>query len=900
MITQSKVRCLVAGIVVCGMQVGVYAANAHPPRTGEALAAQRAPAARINNEEHAPLMGVYCSPPGSVVYLARMIYVPILSALVTAGLIDLHSTKAGIAQYSWAQGVDALIAKVKDLYTEELSVLRTYDATLCLLPTAVLGALGITISYTGTDGSLPVYKEDARALMRMVVHVSEHVDMHREILERAVDSYIAHGGNGSDQIVRPRSIRRALLALHAPEWLCAKFGRFPGQGNGQLGFDGELDEASSTGGSEEDDASTDSHFSFGNAQDGRLGVISVLVRVQTFPNFKRAVLKEPHRLDFSGKSLNAINDLATVLNAVLSPAELAAITELDLSDNMIGELKASCCACLPALKKLDLSNNPIGMLSSEALSGLGALEELCLSNIVNIAIPAGFLRPVPRLQNLYASACGLTNADFLAEVRQLRVCDLSGNRLTALPPAAHLQQLRSLNLMDNAIGTVSVAQLPLNAGGRLLVRSLLLNNNQIESLPGAFFDAIAEVENVVITLQNNPMWGPLHRGLAEVSEQMRNTGFMQLDETARVHGVSIAHMVERAIFSDMQDKVCARLGVDNAMIPEVIVHEMARRRALASIRTGSADTFQWMREHKKAIIFGAIIVGAVAGGGIAFFAKAAATAALKAIGIGAGIGGVVGGLAAAAGCSYASSNRNVYWTVGGTRAYMTTELKMLYCGVYRLVCMLSLLKQYLAATNTCLHWLMRYDEYLGDPDHIRKVMEHLEEQLHLGVQHVFARADDPTTIAMLYELVQADPLTEIRRYAPDDLFVGTTIADVTLLDGATIPLIGPERLSTLRMAIVRFARAALVLRKVLVNRYVGTIDYTGMCKIIAEVASLREALQLVTDDVLAVVIPQATGAEPVHAAWHDELVHFRNVAQDTDVLIRKCMRHRDFVGRITS
>ena len=148
----------------------------------------------------------------------------------------------------------------------------------------------------------------------------------------------------------------------------------------------------------------------------------------------------------------------------VTPAHLAAIETLDISQDGIQSLKSGDFSGLPALTSLRLDGNTISNISP--LSGLTALEELNLRNT--------FISDISALR-------GLTKLEKL---------DLSQNTISNIWPLSGLTALTELNLVDNSISNVS----PLE--GLTALTDLKLSDNPISNYDPLrrLAAAIAEIE----------------------------------------------------------------------------------------------------------------------------------------------------------------------------------------------------------------------------------------------------------------------------------------------------------------------------------------------------------------------------------------------------------------------
>ena len=156
------------------------------------------------------------------------------------------------------------------------------------------------------------------------------------------------------------------------------------------------------------------------------------------------------------------------------PAELSACTKLEalhLNHNLLGELPSSLSSCA-SLRVLNLSAHPLARFP-ESIAQLSNLESLHLRNTALEAVSPHFRAPA----GLMFLSLAQNNISALPEGcfhsgGQLRILDLSRNRLRLLPSLSNLREARELDL----------------------------SYNQLEHLP----DDLCELENLeVLRLQGN-------------------------------------------------------------------------------------------------------------------------------------------------------------------------------------------------------------------------------------------------------------------------------------------------------------------------------------------------------------------------------------------------------------
>ncbi len=207
-------------------------------------------------------------------------------------------------------------------------------------------------------------------------------------------------------------------------------------------------------------------------------------------------------------------------------AHLAAITQLNLSDQSITSLKSGDFNELPALTTLYLESNSISDISAladlpaltmlslwgnsisdiSALAGLTALEELNLwgNSISDISALAG----LTALKYLYLSGNSISDISALEGLTALEELNLSGNSISDISTLADLTALEELNLSGNSISDISTL------AGLTALTDLYLNGNSISNISAlAGLTALTD-----LYLKSNPIsnYGPLRRLLAAI------------------------------------------------------------------------------------------------------------------------------------------------------------------------------------------------------------------------------------------------------------------------------------------------------------------------------------------------------------------------------------------------
>ncbi|PSC72825.1 Alpha-L-arabinofuranosidase 1 isoform B [Micractinium conductrix] len=104
----------------------------------------------------------------------------------------------------------------------------------------------------------------------------------------------------------------------------------------------------------------------------------------------------------------------------------------------------------PGLQVMELGQCEYHWLQPATLQQLSGLTRLSLQASFEAATAAADFSCLPQLQELCLAAEGLQELPAgVSGLHRLRVLDLTGNRLTALPPGPHLRRLRSLSLASN-------------------------------------------------------------------------------------------------------------------------------------------------------------------------------------------------------------------------------------------------------------------------------------------------------------------------------------------------------------------------------------------------------------------------------------------------------------------
>jgi len=772
----------------------------------------------------------------------------------------------------------------------ELVTVRLPDRTLFLVPQRYfeyLGKRGI-----GPVLRLPVDRASMRSFLHMFILLESEIALAPDRIESCVRRYIHSLAMNRPQDIR--RIQRVIWALEPlPTWIDVVM-------NGAKPYDSD-DETLSVD-SDSLDGTLDSSSSFSE------GPASVMVEGRLIK--KESLFGKAHRmgrdafreqfsivdgeLDFTFQALTSIANFSDFMRQMYSAEELMSVRVLNLSHNSIHTIAEDIFACLPNLQHLLLNDNPLQTVSEDAFRGLGRLLQLSIMSAPGIILPATVLRHVPRLQVLCLNNCQLTSIPSLMHVLELRVLDVSDNLLMQMPDASMLGDLQTYNVMGNVIAAVELGRLPRTAEGTLTLLILQLNDNNIAELPSSFYDAVPVTHEATISLHNNPVWENIQAPV--VAEDFADAGFVALSQESRRHGVLIAEEISDAVFNDMRIKVSQHLH-ERHRVPLVLGEEVHRARAVDAIYSFLPDCGMWIYRHRWLVSVGMIIVSGGIGGSIGFLAKKICIKAVKRVVAGLITGAAVGGVLAYLGLRYVIRDGQIYINCGLESVLMTSGMRAQYIGMARIVALLSILKQYVVATNVCLHWLMRYDEYAADPQRVHHIMERLEEQMRLATQRLFARIDDPTTLALLHTLLSTNPLTEIQKHVAEDIFPAGAFEAIDVTTDADIAWFGGHRLEMLRNTIVQMAGVARIARALIMKRYWGDIDHARLCRIIVEAEPLGQALNSVIIDVLGPLVHHF-GAHHPHDQLVQELQHVRDVAGASIELLHSFANHRAFLNSI--
>lgn len=831
------------------------------------------------------LAGVSCGDFNTCLYMPLTVYQAFSSHDATI-LTPLKTVKSMVEQFTCLTVPVNQLARCISIFcrTDDLVIVTLADESVFLVPRTFFSFFECVVKEN--EFSLCVDRASMRAFMHLVSVLAHDLVVNSPQNEQVIRDYLH-----DPAMPRPQDLRRIQRVLWA---LSVKA---PWVKRALLGID--ADEGDSVSVDSEESGyytSSDSAFTEGHAsclsgeKKVRKKTVLGIAHSQGCDAFRCMFPIESGMLALRDQGLTSIAHLAEVLALVYTAEERMAIRSLDISGNQIQALPAGAFSCLPQLQELIVSENPLRHINEDAFLGLGQLLQLSISHAPGICLPAGVLRHVPRLEVLFLAHNELTALPDLAVVSRLKILDVMNNSLLQIPDASMLNKLEVYNLMDNLITVCDLSRLPRDAAGKISLITLQLNDNHITELSTLFYDALPTHQAAALFLHNNPVWNALNAPATRAD--FADNGFAQFTQQQKTQGALIAGDISDALFEDTCKKV-GRYVAGRYDMHEVLLDEVRRCRAARDIYTRISDAGVWVYTHQKFIIAGLVLISGGIGAGIGYLVKKVCASVLTRVFAGAAIGALSAGILGYFGINHVLKDGKLYLNYGRDSVLMSSDLKAQYVGLVRIISLLALLKQYLVGFNTCLFWLIRYDEHADNGARINVIMTHLEAQMQLEQQRLFARIDDPTTIATLHELIAINPLGELRRRVADDMFEGATLAAVDVADGADVAWFGVRRLELLRDAVSVFAANACRVRALLVNRYVGTVDHSRVCRVISDSEGLFQSLQRVMHDVLLPVELQ------LHARGHGgdtlfhDIAHFKEVAMESMTLLQQFVAQKD-------
>lgn len=792
-----------------------------------------------------PLAALYTPGNESVLYVPLKL---VEAYRLGGGILSEQRSRHDRKEFVSGKSQENLIEALQSLEEgDPLSVIRLRDGNLFLIQSAVLARGGV--AHDAQD-AVPVDSHNMRMFIKMLLACPASTGDASRLT--ALRSSLVSGVYRGHHI---RSLRRTGWALSADQW----FDTACVQAREILAGD---DESQSVSSSDTETMSALSLLSVSDHEGGRQLRTDI------------AWLLKERGADFVRERTTE-----NVLN--LHDCGLTSVHDFNLLKEVLGDEQWD------RLEGIDLSRNPL--FSLEGLS-VPAAHTLDVSACRLAQIPDDLFRMLPHLRVMVATHNEIAHFPVIPADASLEMLSLHHNRLSEAPNCRAASHLEVLNLAYNQITTLRRSVMP--EGGTL--RALLVSNNQINRLESGFVAALPQ--QIVVDTQHNPLWQADNE--AHLQEVLVEHGYEALPEHARTNGSIIAHQIRDTLFTDMRDKLCDYLLNHNLLTVPVVRDEIHARRSIGAIHTRGVDVGMWMYRYGGWLIAGAAIIGGGLGGIAGYVLKHAARSVVRRVLVGAGIGLTVGAVAGYFGYRAFYDPRHFYLSDGGDEVFMSSSLREKYIGTYRLIALLYLLKQYLIACNVCLYWVLHYDELMAEDNHIEDIMQRLEEQMHTRAQMLLARTDDATTIALIANLITEQPLTDLRRQCPDDLFPAADMRNQPLADRATFAFLGIEKLTLVRSTICRFADAARTLRAMLINRYIGTHDHARILSMVARVEPLQHSLALLDADV---VVPTITGLEEAEHGdneWTDELRHVQGILRQTHDALGQLMQQAERVARL--
>lgn len=758
--------------------------------------------------------------------------------------------------YVCADNPSQVIEKLSD---QEVTVIALADGSTFLLPLPLLSVLGCRV-----DPELPT---DARSVRRFLLfwlplHSALMSASTHEERECVVRKGVASAGMTAAAV---RSLRRT-------GWQCKIDER----------YDRILAEYDTESGTESETSSRASLVSFESGS-SRISFVSVPDSAggRTKRRDSATLLCEQGRewvagcysegrVSLHSQGLHSIHDLALLAQVIGDqPVEV-----LDLSNNAICEVPSRAFSCFPHLKTIILYNNPLRSIALDAFEGVPHLTILDMSKAELTALPDQVFNLIPELEQLILGHNELAVLPSLAVCSRLRLLALQHNHITDLPDMTAHRALEVLDVSDNLLSTGAEHMLP--AVGSSL-QSLLLRNNVIARLTPGFLRRIPV--HGATDLRGNPIWDDT----TQVALMTEGEGYQQISADAISVGRALAGQIRDVVYTDTREKLLDYLISHHLLHESVIGDEVRRARPLSAISTRPTDVGLMIYQNGHWIPLVGIVIGGVAGAGLMLFLKFGAQSIASYLGAGALVGSVAGGVIGhfVSDCYY-DGDQHFYLNSGsGDGVHMSSEMRDLYVGTYRLTVLLAVLKQYLIACNTCLYWLLHYDELLDAGESVEVVMKRLDSLLHVRGDAPLARPSDAGCVVLLSELLSSSAIAEVRRHAPDDIFPAQSMVDQPLAHCATYPFLGVEKLTLVRTALCRFAQVARTLRAGLMQRYIGTRDHHHLLAVIGEVEVLRSALLSLKSDVLLPTCQAMERANQLSTAWYAEIYHLFGVTDDT-------------------
>ena len=174
------------------------------------------------------------------------------------------------------------------------------------------------------------------------------------------------------------------------------------------------------------------------------------------------------------------------------------VTDLDLSNLGLSDLKPGDFAGLYRVQTLKLDGNDLTTLPAGVFAGLDHLQTLGLTNNRLTTLPSGVFAGLDRLRTLQLDGNDLTTlpAGVFAGLDHLQTLELTDNRLTTLPSGvfAGLDRLRTLQLDGNDLKMLPVGVF----AGLDHLQALGLTGNRLTTLPAGVFAGLSRLHTLLL------------------------------------------------------------------------------------------------------------------------------------------------------------------------------------------------------------------------------------------------------------------------------------------------------------------------------------------------------------------------------------------------------------------
>ena len=237
-----------------------------------------------------------------------------------------------------------------------------------------------------------------------------------------------------------------------------------------------------------------------------------------------------------GRTLIVANAIIDQVDGVADCADitaehLAAIEELDLSEQKLNVLLSGDFAGLSGLKSLSLYRNRLAELPSDIFSGLTNLERLEIDRNDLVSLPGELFADLTKLRLLYVGGNPLKSVplELFSGLNQLTLLSLSYTPLSALPPDlfVDLTELRSLILRNNQLVSLPEGTFAGLSG----LKNLWLDGNQLTGLLPIELGELANLE--FLSMNHNPFYflpSDVFAGLAQLNWlDLQSCGLTEID-----------------------------------------------------------------------------------------------------------------------------------------------------------------------------------------------------------------------------------------------------------------------------------------------------------------------------------------------------------------------------------